>query len=82
MKSFSEQKKTDRKEADVLEKITDDALIKEIKEYPEQGLRKALGIYGGAVKTICGNILGRDKKSDIEECISEVFFQLWKDCHR
>lgn len=65
-----------------MEKITDDALIKEIKEHPEQGLKMALGIYGGAVKTICGNILGRDKKSDIEECISEVFFQLWKDCHR
>lgn len=65
-----------------METMTDIALIKEIRENPEQGLAKALKTYGGAVKTICGNILGREQKSDIEECISEVFFQLWKHCSR
>lgn len=82
MKSFSDIKKMDRREADVLEKMTDAGLIKEIQEHPEAGLKIALEVYGGAVKTICGNILGRDKKNDIEECVSEVFFQLWKDSGR
>lgn len=65
-----------------MEMLTDAALIKEIQACPEQGLKKALQQYGGAVKTICGNIIGRDRKSDIEECVSEVFFRLWKDCNR
>ena len=65
-----------------METMTEVAFIKEIQECPEEGLKKALKTYGGAVKTICGNILGREQKSDIEECISEVFFQLWKHCSR
>lgn len=65
-----------------METMTDVVLIKEIQERPEQGLEKALKAYGGAVKTICGNILGKDRKNDIEECVSEVFFQLWQHCSR
>lgn len=65
-----------------MQTMTDTALIKEIKDHPEQGIKIALQLYGGAVKTICSNIMGRDRKNDVEECISEVFFQLWKDCSR
>lgn len=82
MKSFSGKIKTDRMEVAILEMMTDAALIKAIQTAPEEGLKKALAVYGGAVKTICGNIIGRDRNSDVEECVSEVFFRLWKDCGR
>lgn len=60
--------------------MTDRELMQIIKDQPEQGLKIALQLYGGAVKTICSNIIGRDRNCDVEECISEVFFQLWKYC--
>lgn len=62
-----------------LDAITDAELWQMIKKNPEQGLKRAIQLYGGAVKTICRNIIGQDRTEDVEECMSEVFFQLWKN---
>lgn len=50
-----------------------------LKKSPEEGLSLALNTYGGAVKTICKNILTECKTEDIEEAISDTFFKLWKN---
>ncbi|WP_290457504.1 sigma factor [Romboutsia ilealis] len=50
-----------------------------MKKSPENGLSLALDIYGGAVKTICKNILSDYKNEDIEEAISDTFFKLWQN---
>lgn len=44
-----------------------------------QQLEDMIALYGGAVKTICINILGFENRQDIEECISDVFVELWKN---
>lgn len=59
--------------------IHEDNLILKIKESPSEGLETAIDLYGGAVKTICTNILGFDHFADVEECLSDVFVDLWKN---
>lgn len=57
----------------------DKKIISLLKKSPEDGLSLALDIYGGAVKTICKNILSDCKYEDIEEAISDTFFKLWQN---
>lgn len=45
---------------------------------PEEGISKAIGLYGGAVKTICRNILSGYPEEDIEEAIAQSFAELWR----
>ena len=54
------------------------SLLKLIKNNPEEGLRKAMELYGGAVYTICKNILANCSEEDIEEAVSDCFLKLWK----
>lgn len=61
---------------------TDEALLATIKENPSEGISIALRTYGGAVKTICRNVLGEGASEDIEECMSDVFTELWKNAER
>ena len=45
---------------------------------PEAGISKAIDLYGGAVKTICRNILAGYPDEDIEEAIAQSFAELWR----
>ena len=62
-----------------MNKFKDKKIISLLKKSPENGLNLALDIYGGAVKTICKNILSDYKNEDIEEAISDTFFKLWQN---
>lgn len=44
---------------------------------PEQGMSQIIDQYGGAVKTICQNILRNSNSALIEDCIQESFIHLW-----
>lgn len=58
--------------------MNDDKLIKLIKKNPSKGLSTAIDQYWPLVKTIVVRIIGYENKQDIEECVSDVFLELWK----
>jgi RNA polymerase sigma-70 factor (ECF subfamily) len=58
--------------------MNDDKLVKLLKKNPSKGLSCAIDIYGALVKTIVTRILGYENQQDIEECVSDVFVELWK----
>jgi len=58
--------------------MNDEKLIKLLKQNSSLGLSCAIETYGALVKTIVVRILGYENKSDIEECISDVFVEIWK----
>jgi len=58
--------------------MNDDKLIKLIKKNPSKGLSAAIDQYGPLVKTIVTRIIGYENQQDVEECISDVFVELWK----
>lgn len=58
--------------------MNDDKLVKLIKNNPSKGLSVAIDQYGPLVKTIVVRIIGYENQQDIEECISDVFVELWK----
>lgn len=60
----------------------DNQLILLIKSNPQEGLSKAMDLYGGSVKWIISKILGYSNSEDIEECMSDVFVKLWKNIDR
>ena len=62
-----------------MNKFKDKKILSLLKKSPEEGLSIALDTYGGAVKTICKNILNNYSNEDIEECISDTFFKLWSN---
>ncbi|MCI8496729.1 MAG: sigma-70 family RNA polymerase sigma factor [Clostridiales bacterium] len=63
-------------------KHSDTALLSLIRSSPEQGLREAVEQYGGAVATICKNILFDCPGEDVEEAVSDCFFELWQSAGR
>lgn len=62
--------------------MNDEKLIKLIKNKPSKGLDKAIELYGPLVKTIVVRIIGYENKQDVEECVSDVFVELWKSIDR
>lgn len=58
--------------------MNDEKIIHELKQNPSKGLESAVEAYSGLVKTIVVRILGYENRRDVEECISDVFVQLWK----
>ena len=58
--------------------MKDDKLVRLIKKRPNEGLNTAIDIYAPLVKTIVARIIGYENRRDIEECISDVFVELWK----
>ena len=58
--------------------MNDEKLIKLLKQNPSRGLSGAIETYGALVKTIVVRIIGYENQQDIEECISDVFVELWK----
>lgn len=65
-----------------MNKFKDKKIISLLKKSPEEGLSIALDTYGGAVKTICKNILSDCNSEDIEEAVSDTFFKLWKNIYK
>lgn len=58
--------------------IADEELMAEIRQNPEQGLAAALEVYGGLVKAVCRRALGGASPQDVEECVAESFWRLYK----
>lgn len=58
--------------------MTDQHLIRLIRNDPEIGIAKVIDLYGGAIKMICVNILRDFSNEDVEEAISETLFSIWK----
>ena len=58
--------------------MTDQELLKLLKQNPEQGIHKLMTIYGGAISTICRNFLYDCDEADIEEAIADTFIHFWK----
>ncbi len=62
--------------------MTDRQLIKLLKKDPERGLGTVLELYGGAIKTICGNILSGCAREDVEEAAADALAAIWKAADR
>lgn len=58
--------------------MNDEKIIELLKQNPSQGLSCSIETYGALVKTIATRILGYENKRDIEECISDIFVEVWK----
>lgn len=58
--------------------MEDRKLLRTIERNPEKGIAIALDLYGGAVKTICRDILAGGTAEDVEEAIAETFVRLWR----
>jgi RNA polymerase sigma-70 factor (ECF subfamily) len=62
--------------------MNDNQLILLLKNRPQEGLTKAIDLYGGSVKWIIQKIIGNTREQDVEECISDTFVKLWKNIDR
>lgn len=59
--------------------ILDDIILKRLNDSPEKGLQLLMDAYMGLVYTIVsGKLRDSCSKEDIEECVSEVFFELFR----
>lgn len=57
----------------------DDRILEQLARYPEKGLELLMDRYMGLVYTIVSNkLMSVCDKEDIEECVSEVFFDLYQ----
>lgn len=59
-------------------KMTDKEMIACIKINPSDGIKCAMDVYAKAVYKICSSILSGYSSEDIEEAVSDTFFNLWK----
>lgn len=62
--------------------MEDYQLIELLRNNPSSGLLLAMKQYGGLARYILTQILGEDHKEDVEECLSDVFCELWKSIDR
>lgn len=58
--------------------MNDEKLVRLIKHNPSGGLSAAVEQYGPLVKTVVVRIVGHENQRDVEECVSDVFVELWK----
>lgn len=58
--------------------MNDEKLVTLIKHNPSKGMVAAIEQYGPLVKTVIVRIIGYEKQQDAEECVSDVFVELWK----
>jgi RNA polymerase sigma-70 factor, ECF subfamily len=58
--------------------IADGDLLKLLDTHPEKGLRKLMDAYMGLVYTIVQSKLTGGPREDIEECASDVFFEVYR----
>lgn len=53
-------------------------LIRQLRSEPEKALDALLGRYGGLVYAAAKSVLGENAKEEIEECVLDVFFALYR----
>lgn len=58
--------------------MKEEEIVKLLLERPDEGMAAAMESYGEKVRWMTGNILGRNRAEDIEECVSDIFVKLWK----
>ncbi len=58
--------------------MSEDKLLLLLEENPEKGMQEMLGLYGGAIATICRNFLYDFPEGDVEEVIADTFIHFWK----
>ena len=61
--------------------MNDEKLIRLIRENPNQGIHKAMQLYGRAVNTICVSVLQGCEDGLVDEAVSETFLKLWQKAH-
>ncbi len=61
--------------------MNDEKLVRLIQANPNEGIHKAMQLYGGAVNTICRSILQGCEAGLIDEAVSDTFLKLWQKCH-
>ena len=59
---------------------TDKDLLLLLQNNPERGLDKLINIYSGLIYTIVYSKLANSSTQDIEECVSDIIFELYKNC--
>lgn len=60
--------------------MEDKTLLRLLKNNPNEGIHKAMELYGKAVNTICRSLLDGCSDGLVDEAVSETFFKLWKGC--
>lgn len=58
--------------------MNDEQLIRLIQSNPNEGIRKAMQLYGKAVNTICQSVLQGCEAGLIDEAVSDTFLKLWQ----
>ncbi|MDO4168203.1 MAG: sigma-70 family RNA polymerase sigma factor [Eubacteriales bacterium] len=59
--------------------MTEEALLEALRERPKDGIRMLTEAYGGLIYALTWRRLqGRLSKEDIEECVSDIFFELYQ----
>lgn len=59
--------------------LSEQEMLKLLLQHPEKGLEKLMKQYLGLVYAIiCGKLSGVCGKQDIEECVSDVFYEVYK----
>lgn len=58
--------------------MTDEELIRLIKDKPDEGVQAAIKCYGPLVKGVMIKIAGYEQSVDIQEGIAQVFVRLWQ----
>lgn len=59
--------------------MDDRQLLRLLRDKPDQGLHKAMELYGKAVNTICRSLLQGCSDGLVDEAVSDTFFKLWKN---
>lgn len=62
--------------------MNDQDLLVLLRKNSDEGLRKLLDLYGGAITTICKNFLYDCAENDIEEAIADTYIHFWKQRNR
>lgn len=61
--------------------LSDEKILKLLKKHDEKALIEIAEKYEKLLKYIVSNILG-DRTQDIEECLNDTYYKIWKNSHR
>ena len=56
----------------------DKQLLKMIRKHPEEGMGLLIDEYGGAIKTICSNVLRNYDADIVQDAMQETVIRLWQ----
>lgn len=59
--------------------MRDDEIIRLLCERPEEGMQAVMETYGRNVEWMVLQVLGRQRRQDAEECVSDVYVKLWQN---